>query len=547
MAAQSHVLILPPSLQSLSSPAVIMPDAGSGSFTAMSYAQLTTLTCLLQKSLAKLGITRASKVALVLPNGIEFVAVFLAAVRQRAIAAPVNPQFTKNEYSDIFSMMQPDLVITVVASPSHNNTYSHAPAVLAAQEQGFPVALCCRSNKEDPVLQISLDLIGGDTGTATATTPSAVFSRNEVESEDKALLLFTSGTTGKPKSVLLSHTNLLVAMRIIIAAHKLSAEDRCLIITPLCHVIGIGGSLLTTLFTGGCTVIPPSLPGAFWQCCADFGITWYHAVPTLHRLLISFPRPNGIMPPTLRFIRCGGSDMPPDLYDGLQSLGLPVLEVYGMTESAPAIFCNRLEEEDDTRARKLAHYPIADAVEVMILPLAEALRQSNIGISGAATTDHNALSMLTKEPGVIGEVCLRGKSIMSGYTNNPTANTEAFLANGYFRTGDLGAIQPQQRLIISGRVKEIINKAGEKISPAEIEHVALTHGGVKEAACFRVPDKMYGECIGLAVVIRAESGQVTAADIKKHFRKNAALFKTPDKDWKTEKNLHCGAVFTRFT
>nr|RBQ98729.1 hypothetical protein FVER53263_00321 [Fusarium verticillioides] len=162
---------------------------------------------------------------------------------------------------------------------------------------------------------------------------------------------------------------------------------------------------------------------------------------------------------------------------------------------------------------------------VMILPPERAPGlEPNGDLDGIENTE--PVARLTKELGVKGEICLRGKNIMAGYTNNPAANREAFLPNGFFRTGDLGVIKPRQYLALIGRVKEIINKGGEKISPAEIEHVARLHDQVNDAACFRISDEIYGEVIGLAITAKSA---ITITAVKKHMRHHVVMFKVPDK------------------
>lgn len=493
----THVLLLPEVLQTLDSPSIIIPRTSSTPDQVVSYANLADLVQFLQQDLATLGISVGNKLALVLPNGLQFVTILLAAIRQRVITAPIHPNSTREECKQIFSLMVPDLVV-VISSGSSQNALLSAPAVLAAQDLGLPVASCQKNPQRGRLnFRLTLTRVTYGAGASKYPAPRAEYLRDDVMAEDKVLMLFTSGTTGRPKSVQLTHTNLLVAMRIIIAAHRLTSRDRSLLITPLFHIIGIAGTLLPTLFTGGCAVIPVSLPASFWQDCHDYSITWYHAVPTLHQLLLSFPLPKDGVPTTLRFIRSGGSDMSPYLFNKLQKLGVPLLEVYGMTETAPAIFCNPFPLTDTSISiqRQPGQYPIPDAVDVMILPPERASSSEPNG----EPDEHkykDPVSRLTKELGVQGEICLRGKNIMAGYTDNPAANAEAFLPNGFFRTGDLGVILPHQYLALIGRVKEIINKGGEKISPAEIEHVARLHDEVKGAACFRIKDEIYGEIIG---------------------------------------------------
>lgn len=499
MASCTNTLVFPSDYESNSSPAIISPSAGSASIKdVVSYARLAFLTRSLQRDLACIGISKGSRVALVLPNGLEFAVILLGIIRQRGIAAPLNPQYTQSEFRDIFSQMKLDLVVMLPeARGPGDSSYLTDPAFQAAQQVGVHVALCYKKSilqdGDEQILELALrphEITNNRCTSVAVDTGAAIFERDEVLPEDKVVMLSTSGTTGAPKLVLLNHTNLLTAMRIIIANHQLSPNDRTMIITPLYHIIGLCGSLLATLFSGGCAVIPHSLPGAFWQRCADYGVTWFHAVPTLHQLLLNFPRPGGRIPSHLRFIRCGGSEISPDLYERLVALGPPLLEVYGMTETAPAIFCNRW---NDGNMRRRSHFPIPDAIDVMILP-SNALGQ---GISGEGAS----ITTLTKAPGTIGEVCVLGKNVMEGYVENPQANNEAFLPNGYFRTGDLGTIEPGGYLKLVGRVKEVINKGGEKIGPAEIEHVALSHELVSGAACFRIADNVYGDEIGEQISI----------------------------------------------
>lgn len=548
MSNKPQVLILPSNVETDNKPAIIVPFNRSNPFE-ISYTQLQYLICNLQRSLASISVTKGSKVALVLPNGVEFVVTFLAVVRQRGVAALVNPQLKQDEYRQMFSAIKPSLVIVVGQSADAENPGEvMEPSVSIAAELGLRIVTCRVEHGDVCLMQYDPD--EGYTSSTQSMSPdlAKVFSPEDVQPEDNALLLLTSGTTGPPKAVMLSHSNLLVAMRIIISAHSLSSIDRCLIVTPLFHIIGVGGSLLTTLFTGGCVVIPPSLSGSLWKTCQEFKITWFHAVPTLYRLILGFPFPDNQFPSTLRFLRSGGSDMAPDLYAKLQQLGPPILEVYGMTETAPAIFCNHLESGIGVH-RRLGFYPISKAVEVMILPVSpeDDLAQGNESVT-TSPISQDPIQRLTKIHGISGEICVRGKSVMAGYVNNPEANKKAFLSNGFFRTGDLGILHPDGYLQLVGRLKEIINKGGEKVSPSEIEHLVLSHEAVKEAACFRIADEMYGEEIGkshfhihhcakqklthscsntgLAVVLH-KGKQCKTTELKKHCRQNAALFKVP--------------------
>jgi oxalate---CoA ligase len=455
------VLSLPQ--ESSEQPAVIIPATSDEKCTISSYGDVNRSLASLQQVLACIGIGKGSKVALALPNGLEFVVAFLAVLGQRSVAAPINPQYKQEEFNDMFQLMQPSLLITIGSD-------SEAPSasIVAAKTSGIPIARCFRDRQD-----IRLVLEGDNYAEPVALVPT-----HDIQPDDMALLLYTSGTTGVPKGVILTHRNILVSMRIIMQAHELSPRDRCMLITPLFHVAGLCASLLCTLFSGGCAVIPRSLSGSFWQDFKDHEATWFHGVPTLHRILLSFPRPDQM--PALRFIRSGGSELSGETFRGLEEdLKAPVLEIYGLTETAPGIFCNKLES-----LRRPAYFPIPRAVEVKIL---------------ISSNTSGALPMLEKAVGVVGEICVRGENVMSGYVDNPDANEQGFI-DGFFRTGDLGVIHEDNYLQLTGRIKEMINKGGEKISPSEIESIVLTHEAIREVACFKVQDDMYGEDIGTSCV-----------------------------------------------
>lgn len=453
----SNVLCLPNGESE--NPAIIIPAGTNGTSPLVSsYRDISHSVKGVSQVLASIGVAHGSKVVFALPNGPEVVVAFLAVVGQRAIAAPLNPQLKEMEYDDTFKLIQPSLLITVGSGSG-----PELAAVSAARALGIPIARCIRK----------LETVELELETLPTKKSSLPVSQDDIRPDDVALMLFTSGTTGRPKAVPLTHENILVSMRIIIQAHGLSPLDRCLLITPLFHVAGLCASLLCTLFSGGTAIIPPSLPGNFWQQFKDYQATWFHGVPTLHRLLLSFPRPEKM--PIIRFIRSGGSELDPITFERLErEFEAPVLEIYGMTETAPGIFCNKFGSP-----RRLGHYPIPDSVETRVLSGNAFVQKDDGGLLG----------------GMKGEICVRGKNIMSGYLDNPTANKDSFV-DGFFRTGDVGTIHEDGYLQLTGRIKDIINKGGEKISPLEVENIINAHESVRQAVCFKIPDDIYGEDIG---------------------------------------------------
>lgn len=443
-------------------PAIIVPPApGTATGTVqLSYRRLDGLVLHAQESLARLGIAAGSRVAVALPNGPEFVVVFLALARQRAVVVPLNPDAKEAEQKQMLRRLQPRCAIVP-------DDEFRRPMTDASTALGIPVILCTWG---DDVQQV---LLRHDAQGHTPISSAAVVTPEEVRPDDVVLLHYTSGTTGLPKAVGLTHAGILASVRILVEAHSLLPTDRAMIVAPFFHVGGTCSSLLCALAAGGCAIIPRSLSGNFWHQFRDLGATWYHAVPTMHRLLLSFPRPvEGL---SIRFARSGGSSMSAVLMTELErTLNCPVLEGYGMTETVQAVFCNRL----DGSSRLPGHFPVPDELEVKI-----------------RVPDGNESFQLTSVPGCTGEVCVRGPCVISGYLDDPETNANSFHEN-FFRTGDLGSLRADGRLHITGRTKDMINKGGEKISPLDIEHIVLAHEGVQEVACFKVADDTYGEDIG---------------------------------------------------
>jgi acyl-CoA synthetase (AMP-forming)/AMP-acid ligase II len=272
---------------------------------------------------------------------------------------------------------------------------------------------------------------------------------------------------------------------------------------PLFHVHGLVASTLATLSTGGTVVVPPAFnPLSFWSTVGEHRVTWYSAVPTIHQLLLSRrkagPRPESAK--HLRFIRsCSAALAPQTMADVEERFGVPILEAYGMTEAAHQMASNPLPPG----ARKPGSVGRGTAVEIAIL-------------------DDPGNQLPT---GTTGEVSIRGKNVFSGYEGNTSANAESF-SNGWFRTGDQGFLDHEGYLTLVGRIKELINRGGEKISPREIDEALLTHPAVAEAVCFGIPDGVYGEEVVAAVVLKDSA---TEKELIAHCSSSLADFKCPRK------------------
>jgi acyl-CoA synthetase (AMP-forming)/AMP-acid ligase II/acyl carrier protein len=421
----------------------------------LSYRDLRAHVADIASALARAGIGRTDRVAIVLPNGPEAATAFLA-VAGVAAAAPLNPGYTAAEFDFFLSDLKARALLVEAGSTS--------PAIAVARTLSIPVF---EITPLEPVGRFALRGTAGGSVEPTAPQPS-----------DLALLLHTSGTTGRPKLVPITHRQLHASARNIAATLELSPHDRGLGMMPLFHVHGLVAGLLAPLFAGGsicCTrgFDAAAVPG--WLEAAD--ATWLTAVPTMLQAILRWAEsaPDRAAGSGLRFIRSCSAALPPHVGERLEALfGIPVVEAYAMTEAAHQMTSNPL-----SALRRFGSVGRAAGPEVAILDAEGRL----LG------------------PGEEGEVGVRGDNVMQGYLDNPEANRAAFTGD-WFRTGDIGRLDEEGFLQLTGRAKEMINRGGEKIAPVEIENVLLTHEAVAEAVAFAVPHATLGEDAAAAVVLR---------------------------------------------
>ncbi len=450
--------------------AVVIPDDGP----ALTYGELREQVASLAQVLKRGGIATGDPVSIVLPNGLEFLTTFLAVTWARAVAAPLNPAYKDEE----FQFYMEDTGTRALILPPGEHPARDAAATLNV-----------------PVWEVRLDT-NGRVQLQPPSASSAPVSDEAPRPEDIALFLHTSGTTSRPKGVPLTHGNLTTSLRNIVNTYKLTPEDTGLIVMPLFHVHGLMGATLSTLNSGGTIVVPPRFSASsFWPHIQAHDVNWYSAVPTIHQILLS--RDDDVRAP-FRFIRSCSAALAPAVLSQLETrFDAPVLEAYAMTEASHQMSSNPLPPG----VHKPGSVGMGTGVEITILD-----EQSNPLPGGEQ-----------------GEVSIRGGNVTKGYHNNPEANAEAF-TNGWFRTGDQGFFDNDNYLTLTGRLKELINRGGEKISPLEVDAVLLEHPAVKEAVCFGVPDEKYGEEVHAAVVLKAEA---TEADIIAFCHDRLADFKTP--------------------
>jgi len=454
---------------------------------ALNYARLRKHVADTIAALNGHGIGRNDRVAIVLPNGPEMASSFVA-VAAGATACPLNPAYRAEEFEFYLSDLNAKALLVEAGSQS--------PAVAVAEKLGVRV-LEVIVGANDPAGAFTLKARGGKDAPAASGGFAAA--------DDIALILHTSGTTSRPKIVPLSQRNVCASARNVRDTLALTAKDCGLNIMPMFHIHGLIAGLLAPLAAGGRIYCTPGFNALkFFGWMTDAHPTWYTAVPTMHQSILGRAERSKdvIAANPLRFIRSSSSAMPTQVIRELEKIfGAPVIESYGMTEASHQMASNPLPP----RARKPGTVGIAAGPEVAIMDEA-----------GKLLPD-----------GSTGEVVIRGENVTAGYENNPKANAENF-TNGWFRTGDQGVMDPEGYLTITGRLKEIINRGGEKISPREVDEILMDHPAIAQVVTFAMPHEKLGEEVAAAVVLR-EGAQATEKEIREFAAQKLADFKVPRK------------------
>lgn len=452
--------------------AVVVPEGPT-----LSHGRLRQLVTEGAEALASLGVGAHDRVAMALPNGAEAIVLFLAAAFG-ATACPLNPAYKEDE----FRFYLKDTQARVLLLP---------PGQGAAARRALPQGTTVIEAEIDARGRLRLEGQKPRLG-ARPVRPS--------RAEDVALVLHTSGTTGRPKRVPLRQRHLAASVSNITTHYRLDEEDVSLCVMPLFHVHGLVASALSALAAGGTVIAPRKFsPLQFWPLVRAHQPTWFSASPTPHRIFLK-RRGSGKQSGTerLRFVRSCSSALTPSQMEEMEScFGVPVLDAYGMTEASHQMTSN---------------------------PLPPGRRQP--GSVGPGTGVEIATMAEDGEllpPGSAGEVVIRGPNVIDGYESNPAANAAAF-TGGWFRTGDLGVQDQNGYLTLSGRLKELINRGGEKIAPAEVDAILESHPAVAEAVCFAQPDPDWGEVVAAAVVLRAAAER---QELLAHCRRHLAEFKVP--------------------
>lgn len=461
-------------------PAIVVPGG-----VRLTYRALRGQVAEAADGLARLGLGRGDRIALVLPNSAEAIVLFLAAATT-GTAAPLNAAYKEEEFRFYLEDTQARALVV-------------PPGQGEAARQALPGDVLLIEAAIDDGGRLRLESQAKADPSRSAGAPQA---------DDVALVLHTSGTTSRPKLVPLRQRNLFFSAQNISRTYQLTPGDVALCVMPLFHIHGLMASTMATFASGGTVVVPPKFdPMAFWPVAKEHGATWYSAVPTMHQLLLMRnrgERPAGAE--NLRFIRSSSSALSPETMRQLEAIfGAPVLEAYGMTEASHQMASNPLPPGD----RRAGTVGMATGIRIGIMDEAGAVLAQ----------------------GASGEVVIQGPSVIDEYANNPEANAKSF-TRGWFRTGDQGVLDPDGYLSLVGRLKEMINRGGEKIAPREIDDVLLQHPAVGEAVAFGSPHPAWGEEVVAAVVLKTPA---TEKELIAFARERLADYKVPKKLFIVEK------------
>jgi long-chain acyl-CoA synthetase len=444
---------------------------------AWCYGELDDLADRYARRFVALGLAPGDRVSFVCANDARLVSGYLGAFRARLVANPINNRLLPEEVAYILDHAGS---ACVVASAEH----------LEVVEESLG-----RLPSKPPVL-----VLGRDEATLPPADP---LQSAAPQPGDGALLIYTSGTTGKPKGVLLTQANVMAGIEYVSRGFEMRPGDRTFCVMPLFHTNGLMFSTLPFLQAGGTVVLRKRFSATqFWKQIREANVTTASVSPTILAMLLEH---EASAPPAseigLRYIKVASAPTPVELarrFEARFGQGL-LLETYGLTETTAINVWN---------------------------PLNGPRKHGSIGVplppQQARIVDDEGHEVARGE---VGEIEIRGDTVMKEYFRDPE-NTRKAMRNGWLRTGDVARQDPDGFIFIVGRSKEMILRGGENISPLEIEEVVARHPAVREAAAVGVPDRIWGETVGLCVVTRSP---VSAGELLEHCKAHLSPFKVPQR------------------
>ena len=447
---------------------------------ALTFGDLSESCARVGALLAARGVAPGAHISLVMPNGLATLRILLGAMANGYCVNPVN------------LLSQPEQMRYVL-------DHSDCALVFASPDWTAKVRDLVKG------IARAIDVIEVDPDAATLpeeASPRRPQRGNEPGPGDLALLMYTSGTTGTPKGVMLTQANLAANARIISAEHRLGPDDRVTAILPLYHINAFAVTMLAPLAHGGSLVMPPRFSASrFWDIVIRHRCTWLNMVPTIVSYLLEGETPPRESLESVRFCRSASAPLPPEHLLAFESkFGVSVIETMGFTETVAPAFSNPYERAK----RKVGSVGLPSGCEARI-----------VDANGEELAD-----------GAPGEIVLRGPQVMSGYYKNDAATAAAFFPGGWFRSGDIGYRDTDGYFFVTGRIKELIIKGGENIAPREIDEVLLRHPAVLDAAAVGIPDKHYGQEI-MACVIRREGHACTEDELRAFCLQHLGRYKSP--------------------
>ena len=491
---------------------------------------IDSLTAVLRSA----GLDQHARIAVVVPNGM-LAAVTALGVMSAATFAPINPRYGDDDLAGALGDLCADALITdgeVGLRAEH-----------IAADTGLAII---RVQLDASALRVIPTIIRHSSRWRAVAEHAA-----EPDHQRLCLLLHTSGTTATPKLIGLTEANVLASASAVATTLGLSAGDRVLNVMPLFHIHGLVGSLLATVVGHGSIVCTSGFDAfAFRRQLGELGVTWTTAVPSMYRALllrhrdpISNPSVDPLPGPSpdsehgtprpLRFVRSSSATMPDALWNDVEALlGCPLINAYGMTEASHQMTSNPLLSGE----RRIGTVGRGEGAEVAIAvhnatgaPVSGLDSGPHSSAPTQSASDVDETSVVTQAAGHVGEVVIRGPGVMGGYLAPESANDTAWVGGGdgrWFRTGDLGEFDSDGYLRLVGRIKEIINVGGEKVSPNEIDDVLLQHPAVAQAAAFAIPHDELGEDVAAAVVLKANA-TATERELRQFVAQHLAPQKVP--------------------
>ena len=412
--------------------------------------------------LQQAGLTPGMHIALLMPNGIGTLASLLGCMANHYSVNPVNLLCTEDQMRYIIEHSEAQAFIV-------SQEWEARAEALLTDHPSMALLVMDPHRLEMPAMRKA--------GKGLTMGPHP---------KELALLMYTSGTTGRPKGVMLTHGNLLSNAASISAEHELTEGDRVYAVLPLYHINAFGVTMMATLWHGGSLAMPPKFSAKqFWAQVKEFGCSWINVVPTIISYLIDQGPTEESRQVQLKFCRSASAPLPPEHHKAFEEMfGIGVIETMGLTETVAPSFSNPL----DPAKRKIGSVGRPSGCQALI-------------------ADEQGRE---RPRGETGEVIISGPNVTMGYFKNPEGTAASFFPDGWLRTGDLGQMDADGFFFITGRIKELIIKGGENIAPREIDEILLQHPSVLDAAAVGIPHKHYGQDIAACVILK--EGQTTQAD-----------------------------------